>query len=389
MTMKKILIIGVLALLLLPIASALFDVDEYYLYVITGGNATGGNYSGNVTNNYYNLTLGLVFNVSNSTTNGGQTVTNNSIIRFLGGTYMSVARNGTNFTFDWLGYPLITALNTSILTKLNATDQRYNETSKLNALNLSKSGIGNCGSGKLVQNLTSGLPQCVPIANATQSSIYAIETYLGQDAADGNARETWDYIDVGTTPSTINTQKTFIFDFTKPNINRTYGRWAIDWTCINYGHGEIDAQLAEIAIGYPSRQIKNISSAIGIINQTTDLKGDVSIKFRYRTGMPYTACDTSGMVGIGGGFLGNLTLGIGNISKTFDLRMNFSVYDWTTLKFENVSLTSKSAMDNQINPYNFLWAVVRQDTDTSTCFPIGVQYYSCWDVESMTIEQYR
>lgn len=426
---------------------------NYTYYNVTNNITTYYNITNNITV-YYNITYNITNNITNNITIrlnfSNDTINRLAIdgdtIRFIGSDCISIYQNALDFTFNMTcAFTDTNTWNTTIemqralvanLTDLNLSKVNRGENISCSLINgsisdlctiidtntvnttadvinaVNESALNGSNFFNIWHNSLSGLQGGNPaidqfyhlsltvynavVGNYTKwitrdtDSIDFIQTYLGQDAADGNSRQTWDYHELGTMPSQIAPSKIFVFDFNKPNVDYTYGRWTIDWVCINYG-GEPpeETRLAEIAIGFPARIMNSSIAATTLLGNYT-LKGDVSMKFRYQTGTGYAQCeDYSAGTATGGGYLGNVTIGIGNNSRTYDFRTSTAAYNWTTVILKNVSIESQQSRDNQIKPYVWIWAVVRQNTDISDCPGIGIEYQSCLDIESMSIEQYK
>lgn len=228
------------------------------------------------------------------------------------------------------------------------------------------------------------------INNTGTNVIISTETYLGQDAADGNDGETYDYTDEdNSTGGSFSARKVFLYDFQHGFMNESYGRFSTDWTCIYYGHGIPNtSSFAKLAVGFPFKYLtRNVTSTTILpITVGNTLKADVSIKFRFLSSIPYGTCDDD-VTMVGSGAAGNVTLQVGNTSRVFNLNGNITS-SWLSLTFPNITLGTTDALMAQINNYGFISAVLRQNISYDTCFPLGIKYNSCWDIESMTIEQY-
>lgn len=181
---RKLLWALMFFIVVMPVMGFLNNADENFLYIINQDkcynctinqtiynitNTTVYNVTNitvyNVTNNTYYPSLNMSFNVSNGSIN--EQVFNGSTIHFFGGYGMSVSQSGLNFTFNWTAKYLIDLVNQSLqiqigridalnLSKLDKTDQRYNETGLIDALNLSKASVGSvqCPTGYYLWNVT-------------------------------------------------------------------------------------------------------------------------------------------------------------------------------------------------------------------------------------------
>jgi hypothetical protein len=128
---------------------------------------------------------------------------------------------------------------------------------------------------------------------------------------------------------------------------------------------------------------------MNITTSSKTLKGDAFIRLKYRQSAPFGGCDDTAYT-TGFGAVGNITIGIGNNSITYNVSNDTTMGTWKTYAIRNISLTSVASLigGNGGNVNTKIWALLRQNTSGSDCAGIGVIYTTCWDIESMTVEQY-